>query len=57
MVLTLDFQGSKRALARLEGHDDPKALQPWSQFFAAGMGGMFSQSANRLKPSKLPYLS
>ena len=37
------LQGSKRALARLEGHDDPKALKPWSQFFAAGMGGMFSQ--------------
>ena len=38
-------QGSKRALARLEGHDDPKALHPWSQFFAAGMGGIISQSA------------
>ena len=37
------LQGSKRLLARLEGHDDPKALKPWSQFFAAGMGGMFSQ--------------
>ena len=30
-------------MARLEGHDDPKALQPWSQFVAAGMGGIISQ--------------
>ncbi|KAL2044376.1 hypothetical protein N7G274_003081 [Stereocaulon virgatum] len=37
------YEGSKRALARLEGHDDPRALRPWSQFFAAGMGGMISQ--------------
>ena len=36
-------QGSKRAFARLEGHDDPKNLSPWSQFLAAGMGGMISQ--------------
>lgn len=36
-------QGSKRLLARVEGHDDPKALKPWTQFFAAGMGGMISQ--------------
>ena len=37
------LQGAKRALARLEGHNDPKALQPWTQFFAAGIGGMISQ--------------
>ncbi|MCJ1476792.1 hypothetical protein MMC13_005461 [Lambiella insularis] len=37
------YEASKRAMARLEGHDDPRALNPWSQFFAAGMGGMFSQ--------------
>ena len=36
-------QGSKRALAKLEGHNDPKELKPWTQFFAAGMGGMISQ--------------
>ncbi|KAK3174319.1 hypothetical protein OEA41_001563 [Lepraria neglecta] len=36
------YEGSKRALARFEGHEDPKALHPWSQFFAAGMGGMIS---------------
>ena len=39
------LQGSKRGFARLEGHDDPKNLAPWSQFFAAGMGGMISQCA------------
>lgn len=54
MILTLEYQGSKRALARLEGHDDPKALHPWSQFFAAGMGGIISQSANRLEIAQLP---
>ena len=37
------LQGSKRLLARLEGHDDPKALKPWTQFVAAGMGGIISQ--------------
>ena len=36
-------QGSKRLLAKLEGHSDPKALRPWSQFFAAGLGGIISQ--------------
>ncbi|KAG8527530.1 uncharacterized protein KY384_007682 [Bacidia gigantensis] len=39
------YEGSKRAFARLEGHDDPKNLAPWSQFFAAGMAGMISQFA------------
>ncbi|MCJ1321640.1 hypothetical protein MMC15_006985 [Xylographa vitiligo] len=37
------YEGSKRALAKLEGHNDPKELKPWTQFFAAGMGGMISQ--------------
>ncbi|KAI4132936.1 MAG: hypothetical protein LQ347_002348 [Umbilicaria vellea] len=36
------YEGSKRALCRLEGHDDPKSLNPWSQFFAAGLGGIIS---------------
>ncbi|KAI4229504.1 MAG: hypothetical protein L6R36_000768 [Xanthoria steineri] len=39
------YEGSKRLLARLEGHDDPKALHPWTQFLAAGLGGMISQFA------------
>ncbi|KAL8673028.1 MAG: hypothetical protein Q9168_002551 [Polycauliona sp. 1 TL-2023] len=39
------YEASKRLLARLEGHDDPKALHPWTQFLAAGLGGMISQFA------------
>ncbi|KAI4214853.1 MAG: hypothetical protein LQ351_002566 [Letrouitia transgressa] len=39
------YEGSKRALARLEGHDNPEALHPWTQFLAAGMGGIISQFA------------
>ncbi|KAL8965984.1 MAG: hypothetical protein Q9183_003584 [Haloplaca sp. 2 TL-2023] len=39
------YEGSKRVLARLEGHDDPKALHPWTQFLAAGLGGIISQAA------------
>ncbi|KAL8722133.1 MAG: hypothetical protein Q9225_001326 [Loekoesia sp. 1 TL-2023] len=39
------YEGSKRILARLEGHDDPKALHPWTQFLAAGLGGIISQFA------------
>jgi len=37
------YEASKRALARLEGHDDPKHLRPWSQFLAGGAGGVVSQ--------------
>ncbi|KAL8938686.1 MAG: hypothetical protein Q9211_003088 [Gyalolechia sp. 1 TL-2023] len=37
------YEGSKRLLANLEGHNDPKALKPWTQFLAAGLGGMISQ--------------
>ncbi|MCJ1271411.1 hypothetical protein MMC22_011311 [Lobaria immixta] len=37
------YEGSKIALAKLEGHGDPKNLKPWTQFFAAGMGGIISQ--------------
>ncbi|KAL9027791.1 MAG: hypothetical protein Q9196_003739 [Gyalolechia fulgens] len=39
------YEGSKRLLANLEGHNDPKALKPWTQFLAAGLGGMISQFA------------
>jgi solute carrier family 25 (mitochondrial phosphate transporter), member 23/24/25/41 len=37
------YEASKRALARLEGHDDPKHLHPASQFMAGGIGGVVSQ--------------
>lgn len=43
--------------AKFEGHDDPKNLAPWSQFFAAGMGGMISQYANRGFLPLLLYLT
>ena len=38
------YEGSKRALARFEGHDDPAKLHPWSQLAAAGFGGLISQA-------------
>ena len=37
------FKGSKRIAARLEGHDNPRALGALSQFLAAGMGGVIAQ--------------
>ena len=43
VALLRHAQGSKRAFARLEGHDDTKQLNPWSQFLAAGIGGIISQ--------------
>lgn len=36
-------QASKRAFARLEGHNDPKRLLPVSQFLSGGFGGMVAQ--------------
>ena len=51
MIISLTpRQGSKRALANLEGHGDPTALHPWSQFLAAGMGGIISQSVTMMLP-------
>ena len=41
------YEGSKRAFAKLEGHNDPRAINPWSKFMAGGMGGMISQYACR----------
>lgn len=38
------YEGSKRAFARFEGHDDPARLHPWSQLAAAGLGGIISQA-------------
>ncbi|KAI9842614.1 MAG: hypothetical protein M1837_007052 [Sclerophora amabilis] len=37
------YEGSKRALAVLEGHSDPTNINSWSRFFAGGMGGIISQ--------------
>ena len=44
------MQGSKRIAARLEGHNDPRALSGLSQFLAAGTGGVVSQSASSSLP-------
>ncbi|TVY91126.1 Calcium-binding mitochondrial carrier [Lachnellula willkommii] len=37
------YEAAKRALAQLEGHGDPKKINPYSQFAAGGVGGMVSQ--------------
>ncbi|KAI9821827.1 MAG: hypothetical protein M1827_002409 [Pycnora praestabilis] len=37
------YEGSKRALAKLEGHGDAQKIGPWSKFLAGGMGGTISQ--------------
>ncbi|KAI9703807.1 MAG: hypothetical protein M1836_007577 [Candelina mexicana] len=37
------YEGSKRALAKLEGHNDPQQIHPWSKFLAGGIGGIISQ--------------
>ena len=40
-------------MARIEGHGDPRNLGPWSQFFAAGMGGVIAQSVSHLEIQEL----
>ncbi|KAN0079076.1 Mitochondrial carrier domain containing protein [Elaphomyces granulatus] len=37
------YEASKRAFARLEGHNDTKRLLPSSQFLSGGFGGMVAQ--------------
>ncbi|KAH8816272.1 mitochondrial carrier domain-containing protein [Xylogone sp. PMI_703] len=37
------YEAAKRALARLEGHDDPTNINPYSKFAAGGIGGLVSQ--------------
>ncbi|KAL9105290.1 MAG: hypothetical protein Q9227_009505 [Pyrenula ochraceoflavens] len=37
------YEASKRALAKIEGHNDPRHLHSWSQFLAGGIGGVVSQ--------------
>jgi solute carrier family 25 phosphate transporter 23/24/25/41 len=39
------YEAAKRALAHLEGHGNPQDINPYSQFVAGGLGGMFSQYA------------
>jgi hypothetical protein len=42
--LTFPQQASKRAIARLEGHDDPKRIASASMFAAGGIAGMIAQA-------------
>ena len=37
------FEAAKRVLAHLEGHEDPKKINPYSKFLAGGFGGVMSQ--------------
>jgi solute carrier family 25 phosphate transporter 23/24/25/41 len=37
------FEFAKRLLAQLEGHGDPKHINPSSKFLAGGLGGMAAQ--------------
>lgn len=37
------YESAKRALAKLEGHDNPQKINPYSKFVAGGVGGMVSQ--------------
>jgi solute carrier family 25 phosphate transporter 23/24/25/41 len=37
------YEGAKRALAHIEGHNDPQNINPYSKFIAGGLGGMVSQ--------------
>ncbi|KAE8555540.1 hypothetical protein TMatcc_002796 [Talaromyces marneffei ATCC 18224] len=37
------YEASKRAFARLEGHDDTKKIRPTFQFLSGGLGGMVAQ--------------
>jgi solute carrier family 25 phosphate transporter 23/24/25/41 len=37
------YEAAKRALAQLEGHNDPQNINPYSKFVAGGVGGLVSQ--------------
>lgn len=37
------YEFAKRALSHLEGHGDPKKINPYTQFVAGGLGGMTAQ--------------
>lgn len=39
----MHLKASKRLAAKIEGHNNPRALSGMSQFLAAGMGGVISQ--------------
>ncbi|PVH88721.1 calcium dependent mitochondrial carrier protein-like protein [Cadophora sp. DSE1049] len=37
------YECAKRALAHMEGHNDPQNINPYSKFVAGGVGGLISQ--------------
>jgi solute carrier family 25 phosphate transporter 23/24/25/41 len=39
------YEATKRAFAKLEGHNDPASIHSWSKFVAGGVAGMVSQLA------------
>ena len=39
------YEASKRALARIEGHDESSQISGVSRFIAGGMGGIIAQFA------------
>ncbi len=43
MKYLLDYQASKRLLAKLEGAEDVSQISPLSRFLAGGIGGVVSQ--------------
>lgn len=49
------FEFAKRLLSQLEGHGDPKKINPYSKFLAGGLGGMASQCdfQNRIHPCSI----
>lgn len=38
------YETAKRSLAELEGHGDPRKINPYSKFAAGGVAGIMSQS-------------
>ncbi|KAJ4986904.1 calcium dependent mitochondrial carrier protein [Stagonosporopsis vannaccii] len=39
------YEATKRAFAKIEGHNDPAGIHSWSKFAAGGVAGMISQFA------------
>jgi solute carrier family 25 (mitochondrial phosphate transporter), member 23/24/25/41 len=37
------YEATKRAIANMEGHGDPKKIHPYAKFAAGGIAGMISQ--------------
>jgi solute carrier family 25 phosphate transporter 23/24/25/41 len=48
------FEAAKRVLAHLEGHENPKKINPYSKFLAGGFGGVMAQYVSTF-PSLVLY--